>query len=76
MQPQNREKEHVLNIQQTDTFSYPCVMQLFFLKNTKNSNEYIYVVHTLPKNYRFVHQRLVFALEIQRTIPTPQLNSK
>lgn len=76
MQPQNREKEHVLNIQQTNTFSYPCVMQLFFFKTLKISMN-TYMLYTLDQKITdFFHQRLVFALEIQRTIPTPQLNSK
>lgn len=48
MQPQNREKEHVLNIQQTDTFSYPCVMQLFFFK-TLNISMNRYMLYTLDQ---------------------------
>lgn len=48
MQPQNREKEHVLNIQQTDTFSYPCVMQLFFFKTLKISMN-TYMLYTLDQ---------------------------
>lgn len=46
MQPQNREKEHVLNMQQT--FSYPCVMQLFFFKTLKISMN-TYMLYTLDQ---------------------------
>lgn len=75
MQPQNRGKEHVLNMQQTNTFSYPCVMQLFFFKTLKISMNTC-MLYTLDQKITDFFIRLVFALEIQRTIPTPQLNSK
>lgn len=50
-------------------------MQLFFFKTLKISMN-AYMLYTLDQKITDFFIRLVFALEIQRTIPTPQLNSK